>query len=454
MKRSIIIACLLFAIQPLSAQQQPGFVLAVDAASFRYDANQSYVELYYSFSRRAVLLQQNDNGFTGLVNMRAVLTRQDKPDAVPELKVWNIPVMVTDTAGLPDLRMVGRINYALDPGSYLVSVTVRDQNNAARVDTLSFVYQVPKYPSTQPAFSEVQFASSIKPIEPDSTNIFYKNTLEVVPNPAGLFGEGMPVLYYYVELYNVSNEKYSFNYEVISSYGKTVLSKRFEKSGATNAKVEVGAVNVVKLPTGKYLFSIACSDPSGKVKATQSKPFYVYNPSVAFDTASARSTASIIANEFVNLTEDELDTRFDQARYIVEKDEKILWSSLKGSEAKKKYLTQFWEKRDPNTATPANENYIEYQARIEYVNQAFRSAYMPGWKSDRGRVYIMYGAPDDIERNVNAMDTYPYEIWRYNQYEGGVLFVFLDKNNSGMYQLVHSTKEGELSDPNWEDFIK
>jgi len=79
---------------------------------------------------------------------------------------------------------------------------------------------------------------------------------------------------------------------------------------------------------------------------------------------------------------------------------------------------------------------------------------MPGWKSDRGRVYIMYGAPDDIERNVNAMDTYPYEIWRYNQYEGGVLFVFLDKNNSGMYQLVHSTKEGELSDPNWEDFIK
>ena len=72
-----------------------------------------------------------------------------------------------------------------------------------------------------------------------------------------------------------------------------------------------------------------------------------------------------------------------------------------------------------------------------------------GWKTDRGRVYLIYGGPDEIERFPNEIETRPYEIWHYESVEGGVIFVFADITGFGSYQLVHSTKRGELRDDSW-----
>ncbi len=73
-----------------------------------------------------------------------------------------------------------------------------------------------------------------------------------------------------------------------------------------------------------------------------------------------------------------------------------------------------------------------------------------GWKTDRGRVYIMYGEPNEIERYPNQTQTRPYEIWSYYDLEGGVRFVFGDITGFADYQLLHSTKRGELRDQYWE----
>ena len=72
-----------------------------------------------------------------------------------------------------------------------------------------------------------------------------------------------------------------------------------------------------------------------------------------------------------------------------------------------------------------------------------------GWKSDRGRVFLMYGEPSEIERFPNQQNTKPYEIWHYNEIQGGVIFVFADLTGFSRYTLVHSTMRGEVSDQNW-----
>jgi hypothetical protein len=77
-----------------------------------------------------------------------------------------------------------------------------------------------------------------------------------------------------------------------------------------------------------------------------------------------------------------------------------------------------------------------------------------GWQTDRGRVYILYAEPDEIERFPNSGDSKPYEIWHYNQIESGVIFVFIDRNGFGDYQLVHSTKRGELQDESWQKYLQ
>ncbi|MCW8824752.1 MAG: GWxTD domain-containing protein, partial [Ignavibacteriaceae bacterium] len=72
-----------------------------------------------------------------------------------------------------------------------------------------------------------------------------------------------------------------------------------------------------------------------------------------------------------------------------------------------------------------------------------------GWKTDRGRVFLVYGEPSEIDRHPNETDTRPYVIWIYESIEGGVLFVFGDLTGFSDYQLLHSTKRGELRDDSW-----
>ncbi|NIA22828.1 MAG: GWxTD domain-containing protein [Proteobacteria bacterium] len=94
----------------------------------------------------------------------------------------------------------------------------------------------------------------------------------------------------------------------------------------------------------------------------------------------------------------------------------------------------FWKKRDPVPTTEKNEAEIEYFKRVEYANKKFTS-YKPGWKTDRGMIYIKYGPPDDIESFPYNIDSEPYEIWYYSELHKR--FVFVDKYGWGDYQLVY-----------------
>jgi hypothetical protein len=76
-----------------------------------------------------------------------------------------------------------------------------------------------------------------------------------------------------------------------------------------------------------------------------------------------------------------------------------------------------------------------------------------GWHTDRGRIYILYGEPDEVERFPNSDNVKPYEIWHYHQIESGVMFIFVDRTGSEDYTLVHSTKRGEVQDSNWEQYL-
>ncbi|MFH1009950.1 MAG: GWxTD domain-containing protein, partial [bacterium] len=71
------------------------------------------------------------------------------------------------------------------------------------------------------------------------------------------------------------------------------------------------------------------------------------------------------------------------------------------------------------------------------------------WKTDRGRIYIQWGSPDLVDYHTAQQDAPDNEIWYYDRIEGGVQFVFADKSGFGDLELVHSTKRGEISDPNW-----
>ena len=432
-----------------AAQRPDGFRMNIDLAAFKYDDDMSYVEMYYSFSRSGIHYEKDNGTFTGAIVVHSIIRRDDE-EMEPVLKTWRVPVTLTDTANLADRTLIGRVNYLLEPGRYRFAVISRDEARPEVSDSAEIPFVVREFGARSAAISDLELASSIKKVADDPSNIFYKNTLEIIPNPTLLYGKPLPNLMFYAELYNLDIDPFVVKSEVVSSYGRTMSSKMVERSGKHASRVEVGQINIGALPSGVYTLVLAYGDTAGTFRQSQSKAFYVFNPDVPFDSTAAAAVAEQIAAEFTAMGEDELNENFDMARYIATKAEQQIWGSLSTSESKKKFLTKFWRDRDTDQATPFNETYAEYKQRIAVCNDQFRTAYRTGWRSDRGRVYMLYGPPDYIERKSNESDMKPHEIWRYDYIEGGVEFIFVDRSGFNSYELVHSTKRNEVYNPDWE----
>ena len=92
----------------------------------------------------------------------------------------------------------------------------------------------------------------------------------------------------------------------------------------------------------------------------------------------------------------------------------------------------------------------EFLRRVALANERYPRFGKEGWRTDRGRVLIVYGEPDQIDRHPSESEGKPYETWQYYQLEGGVEFDFLDRNGFGNYELVNSTKRGEIRDDDWQ----
>src|SRR5437879_4930044 len=142
--------------------------------------------------------------------------------------------------------------------------------------------------------------------------------------------------------------------------------------------------------------------------------------------------------------------------YILTDEERSAFLRLSNNEEREQFIEQFWLRRDPTPDTVENEFKEEHYARIAYANERFASG-IPGWKTDRGRIYILYGKPDEIESHPSGgtydrpieegggtTSTFPFEIWRYRYVEGignEVLLEFVDPSMSGEYRMTIDPSE-------------
>jgi GWxTD domain-containing protein len=142
------------------------------------------------------------------------------------------------------------------------------------------------------------------------------------------------------------------------------------------------------------------------------------------------------------------EREFNLIRYIISKEEQEIFGDL-NLDGKRQFIEDFWKRRDPTPETLINEFRQEHVRRFEEANRLFTQAKREGWKTDLGRVFIVYGKPDEVERHANQIDLRPYEVWYYFNIEGGVQFIFGDLDGFGNYTLIHSTARNEVNDPDY-----
>jgi GWxTD domain-containing protein len=123
--------------------------------------------------------------------------------------------------------------------------------------------------------------------------------------------------------------------------------------------------------------------------------------------------------------------------------------------AKRQFLVQFWAERDLDKATVANETRMAFYDAIEYANTTFGEAgrnARPGWKTDRGRVFVRYGRPDERNFFPAGNRAPPFEIWRYTQGRSR-FYIFADQNNFGAFRLVKTNDLQETGAANWCEIL-
>lgn len=146
----------------------------------------------------------------------------------------------------------------------------------------------------------------------------------------------------------------------------------------------------------------------------------------------------------------------EDVNYIITDEERKAFKQLKTDEERDQFIEQFWLRRDPDPDTPENEYKEQYFERIQYANEKFSSG-IPGWRTDRGRIYIMFGKPDEIEAHPaggpyerpsyeggGSTSTYPFETWWYRYIEGigsDIEIEFVDPSGSGEYRIARSPDE-------------
>jgi GWxTD domain-containing protein len=147
--------------------------------------------------------------------------------------------------------------------------------------------------------------------------------------------------------------------------------------------------------------------------------------------------------------------------YIISDQERAAFKRLEADEERVQFIKQFWMRRDPTPGTPENEVKEEHYRRIAYSNERYGTIDLPGWKTDRGRLYITWGPPDEIESHPSGgaynrpaeqgggvTSTFPFEQWRYRHIEGvgnDVSIEFVDKSRSGAFRMTTDPYEKDTA---------
>ena len=460
MKRVMFLAILAALLTGTVSAQVPLEPIRIwaDGSSYMHfqDRTKSYVEVYCAFQRSDFQFEDKNGVFEAIAFLYAEAVDKDGKLADSSSQFVVMSVQFLEDAYKKDVRIFEVLPLVLAPGKYNVKITAVDATTK-RTGIATFEFNVQDFAGQSLMVSDLELSYEISPTDttmPVSSLI--KNNRRVLPNPNRYFSNDDSLIYFYAEVYNLAPKTAASNeFEVHTtlhdSFGyelRRYATKHHPKPGAT--AVLSDAVPIRGVPGGSYELRVEIEDLATGLKATSAKRFMMI---YGFDQLSpTMSDSSQFSAEDASLMEQVI-------KYISSSEEKSMYREL-DLQGKKAFLAQFWDRKNPKPGNPVNEFKNEIFRRFAYANQYYSTTLVAkddGWRTDRGRIYITYGEPDNIERHPSSMGQKPYERWFYDRIPGqtgGDYCLFVDMDGYGNYQLVHSTLRGEISNPEWEAKIE
>lgn len=429
-------------------EASPRFKFDVDYARFQASRGYIFLEIYISVPREILKYEPGVNGYIATYEFAIDIFHGD---SLLKTLDWKKNDALVSLDQIKKGQQIYEIYQTyLSRGEFKFRIKLKDLTTQ-KEGWNDIDVAIRPFTQQNLSISDLQLSLGIR--RDQRKNPYVKNGFQILPNPTAFFGAQLSTLYYYCEIYNLSpldslsEPTYSVQALIKDTGGNVIRELPVKKKKRLAASlVEMDSISVENLSSGAYILQLVVHDDGRDLTVSNEKRFYVYQPNLAASTTAADENLAL-HNEFIEMDEKELNKYFEMIKYIVSGDEKKIFKEL-DLRGKREFMAKFWKNRDNDPATEVNEFKQEFFLRIASANARFSVGEKEGWQTDRGRILIVYGEPDNIERVLDS--EYQYQIWYYDNLEGGIEFVFADMFGYGELRLVHSTSRNEVQDYQWQ----
>ena len=422
---SVTIVVLFFSI---SAKAQPFNLFGrktadsyflVDYAAFNADSlNNKRLELYYQIYNAVLNFEQKNNQY--VAEYEIVIKIYNSKDSLVDSYHKTKKVIVPNEKKAKskyDYR-TDQVNVILKPDKYVTTFTLNDPNSK-KVVIRKLKLNLKDNHKKKPNLSDIELVQAAMP-NSEKPNNFEKGKITLITSVSHTYGNEEKIqLLFYFEIYRGYGSTDSVRVETKLRHESNMVYRDSLTIDLSNNPVrQFRKIIMDDMNPGTYELSVTLKGHRNKKLAVKYKNFEL-----------VWSQKSMLKHDYKQI--------LNQLAIIAPKREIDELKNDSTYEQRLRGFNEFWRKRDPTPGTKENEAKQEFYRRIYIANLYFTILYQVGWKSDRGRVYIVYGEPDQVEDYPIALNSRPYQEWYYYHGSQYRKFIFVDENDDGDYRLQY-----------------
>jgi GWxTD domain-containing protein len=442
----------------------------------------NYVEINTSIDATTIeKAKLNNNSWQAKAELTTIICQESNIDSAiyVDKRIIKSPE-VKDSNSLNNVSLLDMQRVPLENGTYIVFFELRDENSTLQPLYYKDYFKV-DYKKDDINVSDIMLIDKLS--KATENNIMTKSGYDLQPYMFDVISKDNNTLKYYAEVYNADKAFGKDNYyalvttiEDLTTNKKIQDMQTVKREKAANITPIISSIDISSLAEGSYFLTVEVRNDKNVLYAYKKHSFFKQS-----DKKQEINNMDIPSDAFVNFIPD-TDLNED-IHYLIpiasDNQRDYIRSGLKkASPSEKRYfLYQFFKQED---ASHPENAWNDYMKKVAYVNEKFGTHIRKGYQTDMGRIYLAYGAPDNIidekfgassglkrrtqndafqnpdAENINAdgVNYLPYQMWHYNKTPFGEtnrMFVFYAKQDDmSDYTLLHSNAKGELQDMYWE----
>jgi len=438
------------------AYQLSAIDASVKYATFKGIAQENYVEIYVHINGKSVIFGRVDDPqnelYQAAVDLEINFLRNEK---IIRTENYTIQSPQIKTARPSGIALIDMFRLPLANGEYTLEIEMADRHQTDNKTQLKAPVNMIYAGGIE--VSDLQLLADFEATTDE--NQYVKHGYMLRPYTFDVYPSFVDKVMFYTEIYGTDIElkdRFLVRYYLQNegAEGEPITGTMgFKKQEAAPVNVVLAQIDISTLPEGDYELVVEVRNAQNELLRSKAMKLHRSYP---FADSEIQDFEKIdIAGSFVEMLDDErVNTAVRSLSPLLVKDETYELNQMlrkKDDLKKRQFLYYFWLRE--NEITP-KEPYDEYMVTVDEVNRLFTNAMGKGYGTDRGRIYLKYGTPDEVISQQSKPSAPPYEVWFYIRTlnnQSNVKFVFYNPTlANGDFELLHSTARGEIFNPQWK----